>query len=217
MKKNITGIASQIKLTPDILVIQSNNLTSQKVNTWIKSLSDKDIAIFYYAGNELYVHNNKWPCLSFYKKKTSLISQKTLAFAIKRRNAYLTLVLFDCYSKAIKVPKKSFSIDNTVPLQRTSKSPGLVSLFTKNHGFVCACSTRRGRPGLATYRNEPIGGLFTTIVQNYFNDMCNTGTPFWGDLYDQMKFFCAKLSHKQQRPYMYKNVHNPDLGKPIQK
>jgi hypothetical protein len=217
MKKNISAISFQTGLTPDILVLQSNQLTTNKLKAWIKGLSDKDVAIFYYAGKDVYAHEDTWPSVTFRGKKRILLPQRTLARAIKQKHAYLTLVLIDCYSKVLKMPRKSFSVDGTVPMQKISESSGLASLFIKNPGFVIACSTRRGKPGFATYRNEPIGGLFTTIVQNYFNDMCHAVTPFWGDLSHQLKFFCAKLSHKQQRPFMYKNARDPDLGKPTRK
>ncbi len=218
METNLLGIASQTGLLPEIQVAKIGDLTMSTVKTWIKAISPHDVAVFYYVGQESKPRNGKWPLLSFQGlSRRTCISQGYLTKLIQQKNPHLALILLDCYSKVIRGPTKSFKFAHTVPLQRISTDPDLLGLFLESSGVISACSARPGKPSFGIYRDRPIGGLFTSMVQNSLRDGCDTGTSFWSDLKDDITSRCLYLSKKSQKPLIYKDIRNPFVGEPVPK
>jgi hypothetical protein len=215
MKKNLHGVASQTNLTLDIQVVPSNQITRQKLYSWIKTLTPKDVAIFYYAGKPFYSSlNDLWPSLDLSKgHMLSILSQKVLTNDIKQRHPHLSLVLFDCYNKVISIKKKSYSAAPTVPVCKKKIHHGFARLFVKSSGIVSACSMQRGENGFTLYQDRPVGGIFTQAIQDYLQYNCNKGSFFWDFLLDSVNDRCTYLSKQQQHPLLYRNVRDPKSGR----
>lgn len=214
MKKNLQGIAAHIKLTADIQVLRSSHVTSQKLYSWIRKLSPKDIAVFYYVGNPMYNPQdaNQWPSLDLsHQKMLTLLSQEKITNDIKQQNPHLGLILFDCYRHVVRISKKKYGISPTVPLKKPANGSGLTRLFIESSGIVSACSAHRGETGLAFSQSKPIGGLFTQAFQDYFQLGNDKSSFFWSLVLLSVEEKCSALSSRQQHPLILQEIHNPRI------
>ena len=207
MTKSFHGIAAQTGLRLRLTVLKDSKFNPQNIQSWIQTLSSKDICFCYYTGHGVRVPQitSRWPCIVFPKKtsnKVKALAGSLLLKRIKKRHSRLAIIFFDCCNLPVSFKAASLSDPNQqLVIGKKPALPGLKNLFLHTKGMIAACAATQGEAALTVIRAEPQGGLFTTgflATLHYFGQENNLS---WKQVFDINGKLCTRLTNGSQHPF----------------
>lgn len=144
MEKALQAIGTHTHLQVNTTRLNIDSFGPSTFKRWLHSIKGKkSIAFLYYSGTPRSSRiKTSWPCISFHSCRCRFgqpISQERVAKDIVARKARLSLVIFDCYSKAPTSKESCTTLPSTV-IPTDIALPNLNALFLKNTGLIMACS-----------------------------------------------------------------------------
>ena len=148
---------------PQVLTVDT--FSPKTFQKWLKRIHSKsgDVAFFYYAGRGVNRSHQKWPSISFGRKK--LISEKGVTRRVRSYKPDLAVVVFDCYGKSVTSQDGvDFNQIRKVEMSQLDARPGFNNLFRKHKGWIMWCSGEKAQNSFYSSQQQPFGGLFTSNI-----------------------------------------------------
>lgn len=182
VKRAFALIAEKIGLKFHSTTLKADELSKHTLQAWLKSLSAKDIALFYYAGRGISVRKgySKCPIIACGKGR---ISAEAIAKRLKRRKPKLRMIFLDCYNRpASAQPNIEYKFLPTFDELVVKEGSGWMNIFRRNRGFVLGYSCRNADKAFYSSQKQPIGGFFTTTLLSGLFDFSQNQHENWNVL-----------------------------------
>ena len=168
VKASFRLLAQQAGFSFEPTTLNGSRLTEKSFQRWLKTIrsSSVDGALLYYSGSGTNGPKHQGPQIRFGAEKT--LSQEKALKRISAQKPGTTMVLFDCYARAIK-PQDRLNLKRAT-VKDISKFGGKPPYSLKKQGkrkLIKGASGTDVTKTLCSVHSKPIGGVFTTLFLSH--------------------------------------------------